>query len=307
MRYSLYSRFRGTLLGAVLGETLGTTLVKTDDTEWGRIGVLVAQSLIRLGRFDVDDWRDMLLSTSTLRLFHPSSDLEAMNCISTKAIIATLPLALFYHENEIKLRHNLQLFLVTVGQDDSVSRDGALAVGYAIAQSLTETLNAVTLIPQIIAFLESPTQLSQQLAQVQMLLEQGAGLERAVNHLGGAAQPSNQIALAFYCFLSTLEDWRISVMRTAQKSYQPQATTAIIGALSGAYNSTAGIPATLRIVLSRSDAKPLLAWGMTTEAEMLELSDSLFTVWSGVYDQTTNLNELTPVAAISAPNVIRSR
>ena len=308
MRYSLNSRFRGTFLGTVVGEMLGEFTSVGADTEGGRLAVLVTQSLLRLGGFDVDDCREVLLSVdSDLKPFHSSSNLKAMNCISTKAIITTLPLALFYHENEIKLRQNLQL-LGASWLDDPVSRDGALAVGYATLQSLTEKLNAATLIPQTIAFLgESQTHLPQQLAQVQRLLEQGAGLERTVTHLSRNTQPTTPIALAFYFFLSTLEDLRLSVMRAAQSGCQSQITSVITGALSGAYNSTAGIPISLRMALSQPNAKPLAAWGMKTEAEMLELADSLVTVWSGVYDQATYPAKMTPVAAIAAPRVIRPR
>lgn len=297
MRYPLCSRFRATFIGAAIGQMLVLPSTSEDReaglTEWGRLAVLGTQSLLRLGRFDLNNWRDACG--------------EMRDCVSTKAIISTLPLALLYHENEIKLRQNLQLALVASWQDDPVNRDSALAVGYAIAQSLTEKLNVADLIPQTIAFLGPQTQLSQQLAQVQMLLEQRAGLERVQSLLGRQAQPTTPIALAFYYFLSTLEDLRLSVMRAAQSVYQPQFTTAITGALSGAYNSTAGIPASLRMKLTGADATPLAAWGMKNEAEMLGLADSLFAVWSGVYDQTSHSIELTQVAAIAAPRVIRWR
>lgn len=300
MRYSLSSRFRGTLLGAALGENFASHVKRQSQQldGWHKMAVLGAESLIQLGRFDLDDWRALFLRESSTQ--------NTMNHVSTKAIIATLPIALFYHENEIKMRQNVQQ-LVAVWQDDPVSRDGALAVGYATLVSLTEKLNPAELIPQTIAFLgERQNQMSQQLAQVQTLLEQGAGLERAVTQLGRNAQPSTPIALAFYCFLSTLEDLGLSVRRAARAGYQPQITSAITGALSGAYNSTAGIPISWRMALSRPDAK-LTAWGMTTEAEMLQLSDSLVAVWSGVYDQVTHPTELTPVAAIAAPRVMRLR
>lgn len=320
MRYSLCSRFRGTLLGAAVGEMQIRPQVQLlnrgveqpnwhvrANFQWGRLAVLGAQSLIRLGRFDVDDWRDTFGKESVLNQFSASPEQDAMNLVSTKAIIATLPLALFYHENEIKLRQNVQQ-LMAVWQDESiVTMDGALAIGYAIAMSLTEKLNADSLIPETIAFLGSHTQLAQHLAQVQTLLKQGASLERATAELVRDAQPSTPIALAFYCFLSTLEDLRLSITRAVKTGYQPQFTSAITGALSGAYNSTAGIPSTWRIALSQPDAKPLAAWGMTTESEMLELSDSLVAVWSGVYDQATYTAALMPVAAIAAPRVIRLR
>lgn len=308
MRYSLCSRFRGTLLGAAVGEMVGTPAFSVKaDCQWERLAVLGTQSLIRLGRFDVEDWRDTFDKNLILRQSHASSEQNAMDRASTKAILATIPLVLFYHENEIKLRQNVQQ-VMEVWQDDPVNRNGALAVGYAMLQALTEKLNSSELIPQIIAFLGEPqTQLGQDLVQVQTLLEQGSGLERAISQLVRNAQPSTPIALAFYCFLSTLEDLPLSVRRAARTPYQPQITSAITGALSGAYNSTAGIPASLRMALTRSDTKPLAAWGMTTEAQMLELSDSLLAVWSGTYAQATHLTQLTPIAAIAAPRVIRPR
>jgi len=334
VRYSLSSRFRGTLLGAAIGEIIakssGATIAQffypdapklhaqeqlLDRSEklnesvqaapTGRLAVLGAESLIRLGRFDLDDWGDAFSKDSLLRPFFVSSDRDLINCLSTTAIITTLPIALFYHENEIKLRQNLQLALVAVGQDDAVTQDGAFAVGYAIAQSLNEKLNAATLIPQIITFLKPQTQIAQNLAQVQTLLEQRAGLERAVTELSQVTQPSTPIALAFYCFLSTLEDLRLSVVRAALTSYQPQITTAIAAALSGAYNGASGIPINWRLALSQADTQ-LAASGITA-AEIFQISDSLVAVWSGVYDQATQSTDLTQVAAIAAPRVIRSR
>jgi len=57
------------------------------------------------------------------------------------------------------------------------------------------------------------------------------------------------------------------------------------------------------MALSQPDPKPLAAWGMKTEAEMLELSDLLVAVWSGVYDQAKHLTEMGPVIVIAAPRV----
>ena len=311
MRYSLLSRFRGCLIGAVLGGIYGD---QSELAVWGKMAVLGAESLIELGRFDLDNWRQRFYSefpnlnevnTAPGVLEKPSFNsfsqerLDAMNYSTQGALIVTLPLALFYHENEITLRQHL-LSLLKIWRDEPVVRDGVLAIGYAIAQSLQEKLNPSTLIPKTITFLgESPSQLAQELAQVQILLEQGSGLERAVE-MHRQTQPSSSIALTFYCFLSTLEDWRLSTLRAAQTGEQTQIMTAITGALSGAYNSTSGIPAPLRMVLSRP-TEPLTAWGMTTAAQMLELADNLLAIWSGAYDQAQQLNTLTPVAAIAAP------
>lgn len=281
MRYSLSSRFYGALIGTAVGQPL-----KKSNWEWQRLLVPGTKSLIRLGGFELGDWCQAFDGLT--------------NHVSCEAIIAALPIALFYHENEVKLRKNLQLALVAGWQHDPVSRDGVLAVGYAISQCLKERLNPTTLIPQTIAFLGQPqTQIAQQLVQVQAMLEQQAGLERVQAELSRSAQSTTPVTMAFYCFLSTLEDLRLSTERAAHNSYQPQSTTAITGALSGAYNSVAGIPTRLQVNLSRSGSKSL--------AETLELFDSLISVWSGVYDQKLHSGELTQVVAIAAPWVIRRR
>lgn len=318
MRYSLSSRFGATFVGAVIGEIIGSSkgvsirrfsypnaikphheqlLRRVEQQKYpveakylgGRLAIIGAERLIQLGRFDLDDWHDAFTKDLLAQ--------DTIKCNPTIAILATLPIALFYHESEIKLRQNLQLALIAVGQDDAMIRDAALAVGYAIALSLNEQINAATLIPQVITFLGEPqTQITQQLLQVESLLNQQAGLERAIATLGRDA--TTPIALAFYCFLSSLEDFRLSTLRAAQTTYQPQITTAIAGALSGSYNSISGIPINWRMALPGWD---------TNEEEMLQVSDALVSVWSGVYDQVTHPTDSISVAAIASPRVIKPR
>lgn len=318
MRYSVMSRFRGTLLGAFLGESLISDRETKSESclHFGKMAVVGTESLITLGRLDVNDW--------IARQKPESPHLDATDIISIKVILATLPVALFFHDNTIKLRQNL-LRVLQIWEDDPVIRDATLAVGYAIAQSLNEKLDPQTFIPQTIAFLgETPTSLPQQLLKVHTLLEQKAGLERAQAELSREEKLSNTIAIAFYCFLSTLEDFRLAVLRATHNSgstmqdttrLKLQATGAITGALSGAYNSTAGIPVNWRVLLSQTN---LTAWGLTNFSQMLELADALLAVWSGMYNFALNPSELreggcatflevTPLCVYAAPRIIRSR
>ncbi|MBD1924745.1 ADP-ribosylglycohydrolase family protein [Trichocoleus sp. FACHB-90] len=297
MRYSLLSRFRGTLLGAAIGENYAYKGKKQPQhsSSWGKIAVLGAESLIKQSRLDLEDW---------YRLKREFLEPEAMNPVSTEAIISTLTVVLFSHEYKAKLRQNLQQ-VASVFSDDPELQDAVLAVGYAIAQSLREKLNPVTLIPKTLAFLEnSQTPLVEQLSAVQILLEQGAGLEMAVTQLCRDAQPnSTPIALAFYCFLSTLEDFRLSIARAARSAYQTEITCGLVGAMSGAYNTTGGIPVGWRLPCKQH-------WGITSIAQLLQLSDRLFAVWSGVYDPSTDVetqNFASLSSAVAAPRVIQPR
>ncbi|MBD2295025.1 ADP-ribosylglycohydrolase family protein [Anabaena sphaerica FACHB-251] len=310
MRYSLVNRVRGTFLGALLGESLTTQ----NACNLGEIAVLGSESLIILGRLDVDDWLK--------RCQKASVDLESSNTAWAKIILAALPVAIFFHEDPIKLKYNL-LQVLHIWNPQPVVTDAALIMGYAIAKSLTEKLDPLTLISQTISFLgETETLLPQKLLKVNTLLEQGAGLEQARTEFSRQEKISNNIALAFYCFLSTLEDFRLTVLRATDNSGRQdywylgsQSTVAFTGALSGAYNSTLGIPVNWQILLSSGD-QPV--WGMSSFSQMLKLADALVAVWSGAYNMTPNTKEFTkegcdinwelaPLSIFAAPRVIRPR
>jgi ADP-ribosylglycohydrolase len=313
MRYSPRSRFKGTFLGAFLGGSLASSgeIKFQNYLDLDRMAVLGAQSLISLGRLDLDDWIG--------RQQQESPHLAATDDISIKIIIATLPVALFFHENPIKLRQNL-LRVLKIWDDDPVVRDGTLAVAYAISLALTEKLDPLTLIPQTISFIgETPTSIPKKLLRIQNLLEEGAGLSIVQVEFAREEKLSNTVAMAFYCFLSTLEDFRLAVLQATHGNSQmqdatplnSQATGAITGALSGAYNSASGIPVNWQVLLLQRNSP---AWGLTSFSQMLELTDAFVAMWSGVYNLALNPRELTQegceVALLSvyaAPRVIRPR
>jgi len=312
MRYSLFSRFRGTLLGALLGANLAKSGEKQSQTvsEMGKLMLLGTESLIALSKLDLDDWKQ--------RQQQELPNFNANNTVSSEIILASLPVALFFHDNLLKLRSNL-LATYQLWGDDLVVRDGILAIGYTIALSLTEKLDSQTLIPQIISFIgETPTSLPKKLLQVNDLLTKHAGLETAKAELTTQDKPSSAIAMAFYCFLSTLEDFRLTVLRATlhpTRLLPSQTIGAIVGALSGAYNSTAGIPILWRVLHSSPDSSTGI---LVNLPQMLELTDALLAVWSGVYNLSLHPKQFSPegfimldkqnsVSVFAAPRVIRSR
>ncbi|MCC5638963.1 ADP-ribosylglycohydrolase family protein [Nostoc sp. CHAB 5844] len=310
MRYSLFSRFRGTLQGALLS----TNLVKSGEqpqafSDIGKLMLLGTESLVALGKLDLDDWKQ--------RQQKEFPNLNISNSVTLETILATLPVALFFHDNLLKLRPQL-LYTYQLWGDDPVVRDGILALGYTIALSLTEKLDPQTLIPQIINFIgETPTSLPKKLLQVNDLLTKHAGLERATAELSTKNKTSSAIAIAFYCFLSTVEDFRLTVLRATQhptRLLPSQTIGAIAGALSGAYNSTAGIPTQWRVLHSSVDNSTEI---LVNYPQMLELTDALLAVWSGVYNLSLHpkqfpqegcvmLDKQTSVSVFAAPRVIRS-
>ena len=217
--------------------------------------------------------------------------------------IATLPLALFFHDDQNRQQQRL-LQTVQLWRCLPDVEPGLLAVGYAIAQALQDCLEPQTLLPQIITYLKQSTasqstpllELIGTLEQTQTLVKQGAGLYTAINQLQVRQQTGNEaIALAFYCFLSTPCDLRLALLRAARCGDAAPVIAALTGALGGAYQGIGGLP--LAWVATDSHL-----WGITDTA-LHELADHLFAAWSGVYAPAGRM----AVAAFAAPGVIRPR
>lgn len=290
MRYSILNRFRGTFLGAALGEnlSLSSSAKSTHSSNWIKIAQVGAESLIDKGKLDLQDWHDR------------TTQINLQNNINLGAIIACLPVALTYHENLVKQRQNLQQVSKLFSNKSDIEstslflEDATIAIGYTLALCLTEKLNPHTLIPEIITYLKgSQTPFIQQLEQVQTLIEKRAGLEKVITQLKLNKLDNPPIALAFYCFLSTPEDFRLTILRTIRTNNQTQLTSAIAGMLSGAYNSIVGIPIEWRLKYQQTQ-------------ELVEISDRLFAIWAGVIDpRKLEKNQL--IGAIAAPRVIQPR
>jgi len=281
MRYSLLSRFKGTLFGAAIA---ARDPKSTQDLERSLLGI---ESLISCGKLDLEHWTDPIGITNQSRdnVFSSST-----------AIIASLPIMLFFHEDELALGKKLHQ-AAQVWQQPPETTMGMLAIGYAIAQALKEKLQPQNLIPQICNYLATTSSDSdnfrQQLAQVQRLLVEPVGLERTINQLSPKNNSSNaNIALVFYFFLSMPEDFRLCLGRIKQQIGIDSSLGVVVGALSGAYNGSAGIPVVQQQTIADSQKLRFLA-------------ENLLAVWSGA--NLTNRADWGQSLAIAAPRVIQPR
>lgn len=324
------------LTGVNLGDKSSNYKLQTDknSSECGKLAVACAQSLIRCGGLDLKDWRDTWEAFAQSELdYLPNTEGKSI-LHPCEAAVAALPIAMFFHENKAKLREKLML-VTDVWQNQSALeyQTGVLAVGYAIARSLKERLDPATAISQTITYLVTDNALTEMLSQVQILLEQGADLERATTHLCKSAIALQErweesektqtnsivklenfipIAIAFYCFLSTPEDLRLSVFRAARCGIAAPLTCSLTGALSGAYNGATTIPVEWRsrhsaAVASRSagEGREPSIWLIGNDAKIEKLANNLFGVWTGIYssDSQPELPLMLPVVA--APYVMR--
>ncbi|NJP11055.1 MAG: ADP-ribosylglycohydrolase family protein [Leptolyngbyaceae cyanobacterium RU_5_1] len=229
--------------------------------------------------------------------------------------IATLPIALFFHDNLVKQRRHLEETVQAWCSDFEVS-DRVVTFGYAIAQALKEHLYPHSFIAQTLAYLRVTADASAgstphwltELDQVRTLLQTGANLSTVAQRwqspstqdsraMSADAQTS-AIALALYCFLSTPNNLRLAIIRAARIGYHSSIVCALTGALAGAYTGTAGIPVDWSLV---SQTRQVSAWELPP-LEIHQLSSRLLAVWSGVYN--SSVPQPYP-AVVAAPWVIR--
>ena len=331
MQYSLFNRFCGVLLGAAVGEQQGALVERLRSPMSAPTGselpldqhlltprysqwmIATAQSLVACQTLDLADWQQRLSAQPERRSPISQTDLSEI-------AIATLPLVLFFHEDELKLRQALQSASQRLGgQPDSIL--GAWVIGFAIAQALQETLHLPTLIGQILTVLPSvapetaiATYLAQQLQQVQMLVNQRAGLESArtqlIRHASEHSDPkicqqTTAIALAFYCWLSTPEDSQLAILRSHRFAYRPSVVGALTGALVGAYNGRTSLPVNWCLVVEPSSQTNTSVTSEQVQPDWTTLATNLLSAWSGTYDLHGFTTQPRSLPAIAAPRVIR--
>lgn len=293
MQYALLNRFQGAFLGAIVGEAIACQA----SPDGGRYTPTVAApprlQFERFLRFYANTLVDPARPES------PDHPILQTSLRTAEAAIALLPVFLFFHENSLKLQQNL-LEVLSVWQHASVNQTELLVVGSVIAQTLLEVLDPATLTDSL---LDTPS--LQPLQQAQTLLGQSVGLKEAVKSIVSCQTPATDpaIALALYCFLSTPGEFRLSVLRAAQTGYHVPIVCALTGALSGAYNSTCGIPIEWRLALQQW----ISTTGETvTQTDLLQLATRLLGEWSGIYDNRRVLEDPSTLV-VAAPQVIRKQ
>jgi hypothetical protein len=315
MRYTLKSRFRGTIVGALLS----LQLAQDSDSEFIKQAYIqssfTSKNLIKYGKFDVEHFSTVKPIATALH-----------QLVLFDTFFSALPVILFFHEDLLKLRCNL-LEVARAHSHNLIVRDSLLAIGYTIAQSLNEKLSPSSVLHEIISFIgETPTNVPQQLKTLNCLLHQQVSLHQAFTELYKVNTLFNIVATAFYTFLKSLEDFCLSLSLTLNTdisnfiNHDYYISSAITGALSGAYNSTSGIPIHWQI-------KYLSCFSTKTAEndflQMLRLTDELLAIWSGVYELDNHNAEISKGKSVcnylpllepsshfqvyAAPRIIRSK
>ncbi len=283
MKHLLLARFQGTLIGGntiyINPQQIAPNQLSIDATPAIMAGI---DSLIRCGDFHEADW---ISSTSGAMQSHS----QERNSI---AILAMTPLMLFFHADRVKLRE----IIVSVSQGlhlDWETCSSAIAIGYIISRSMTETFTPRSIFAQLAAEMTNlEPSLLQQLSIIEWALNRPTSIQQLKQQLTPEIHHSIlATAIAIYCFFSTIEDFNLSILRAYHSDADNRLTCAIVGILSGAYNSLTGIPINGDIATQ-------------ARARWMKAAENLLNLWAG-FSGTSKSGSL--VVSIASPRVIQGR
>lgn len=291
MKHSLLARFQGGLIGGntiyLSPHQIAPNQLIIDTTPAIIAGIT---SLIHPHRFDPQAW---------------AKNIQPDISSSDRAIVVMLPLMLFFHDDRVKLRE----ILIEISHSwelDWETCSSAVAIGYIISRSLTESFNPRTIIPQLLdETINLQPDLYQSLSAIDRLLAQAHSLHQVTEKLTATRHPIiTPTVLAIYCLLSTPEDFSLATRRADQIEYEHQLTCALTGILAGVHNSLAGIPLNGYLATQERDR-----WLLAAE--------NLLSAWAGVYHEhgsrsigllpATSQPIVAYPLAIASPQVIQRR
>ncbi len=290
MQHLLLTRFQGALIGGnivyLTPQQIAPNQLAIDTAPSLKAGIA---SLMRCGGFNEQDW---LASTSSVATY------------PDRAIVAMLPIMLFFHDDRVKLRE----VILNIGRNwqlDWETCSCAVVIGCIVARSIAESFSPSAIITQVLdETINLHPLLFQQLSALDRLLEQSSSLAQTAQRFLATEHPMiAETVMAIYCFLSTPEDFSLAILRARQVGSKSQLICALTGIFAGTHNSVTSIP-----------LNGLLA---TQEREQwLIAAQNLLNLWAGVYDATSQPIGLLPPGSqpavayalpVAAPKVMQRR
>lgn len=303
MNLSIVSRFRGALLGAVLGECLGIHCQSRPKSEqsWQTIELWAFQAptISSAPGRSIPSLIERLTQLERQHQAFQNSELLNPQHFA-EHIIELLPVLLLGFDHPAPTRMSdypwaeLPEFAPHTLQVDGLILHHVLSL-------VMRSCPPRQLIPRVIDRLNHPEvpnleQITSQLWHIQTLVESGcvlASARQSFDDLNATHSHSDSsrllMPIPLYGFLSTPDDPRLVLVRTAQLGHAPMLSCALAGAIAGAHAGVQAFPLAWRQQLSPTHRpSPLNAlWNIASEAALFDLADQLAATWAGVYNPST--------------------
>lgn len=284
MRVLPIYRWQGGLLGSFVGQWLPQESTDSQSVlPYLQIGQSLIHYLVEKNQLSEQDWLNIYQQ-------YPN---ELKKARSGDLILGLLPLILYEHDSARELEQQMELVGFCWQKNPEIIQN-VLIYCYLCGLILKEQFQTQQTLDHLIQVSQTrQTSLSNQLGLVKDLLNNAVPLRQGMKQLISQGT-SNQIAivLSLYCFISTPENFQLSIKRAWQISEQFPLSLALTGFLSGIYNSISGFPVRWRVATQNFPLTPSIQ----------QKTVQLFTSWSGVYDLNAEYpllkTSLAPVSVI---------
>ncbi len=300
MEYSMLSRFQGGIIGSRIPFILAKEELESRQFPWDQICIQTIQELISdNSNFPTGD---NLVQKPTQK---QGKLLKWKNQGTISEIaLATLPIAIFYHDNLELLRKNLEN-KAAIWCDSSLNFDELLIWGLAISLAMTEKIDGNKLISYLINIvkfinlvnLEENT-LIQQLEILQNLNKNNTPYHQVISRFSRNQNHSQTpMALALYNFTRNPDDFQLCVKTAIMGGYKPKLTAALTGAISGVYNSFNSLNIPWHLA---NQTQPILL-------DASQLAKKLFWHWAGIYQPDKIKTENPPQILCLSAGIVQKR
>lgn len=309
MSISTFDRFQGIWLGSVIGQALVSQkggcaqakIINFPAPNWLVEREKIAQILLTTENFSAKDINQQLA------IIQSATSKDDRQAEGSSSLLSLLSLIIFYGVN-------LNLLSKIIGEYNLKSanyRENAeIRTDILIWSCLLTTVLNNKFKPDIsvksiikrttnVAEVET-TLLTEMLEIVTEAAKSGTSLHQLTEELLSKGKTwQKAIALSWYCFTTTPNDFRLSIQRTA--SLEPNIawlTAALTGTLSGAYNGISIIPWRWRAIANQNSIYRLES----------QIARKLFDSWLGVYSINNNCQLFNPqLYAVASPQIIQPR
>lgn len=270
MHYNTYDRFCGSWWGSIIGQTITHQADNPFTQPWLLTRRQIAQLLLE-HKLTITNYSNTTNLTDLIDLKYNSN------------LLALLPLIIFSpDEPDLCNKFREKQHLKSANYFDNIyCSQQVLIWNYLLTTISNNRFNSLSqpgLIEEILNQDQMPeSSLTDKLQLVFQGIQRGDSLTQTVEQISTTEQPeATAIALAWYCFATTPQDFKLSVGRAARidskiNSNQGGLITALTGTLSGAYNGM-----------------KIISQGWKTEQEEHwhaenQLLTKLFKSWLGIY------------------------
>lgn len=276
MRYSLVSRFQGAWLGSILGESAllpqqRQSLSRPPDTLWTWLEI--QQAIAKMTA--TPDKGAIAVSENRISM---EAAIESTPMTSAVLAVLLLPIIFLHHEDQENLQSRLvdaiaqnwfQRGQVKLTEDDTAD---ILLWGNAMSLVLLDTLAPDLFLTQLLGQSRSlSTPLLDAIAEFPQALSHRLSWTALQRQWSLHLNPSQQaIVEALYCFVTTPESWAVAMARSRFVPQPSPWLSALVGAISGCYNSNSGLP-----------FRSLQLLPLNIKSEVCQYSQQLLKIWSG--------------------------